>query len=454
MSQKVTGISSLPQGKNTPTTDPTRPMLAIDPLNELLFETVDEVVQDELEKSQQNAVAPTLQGRVSDPSTPPRQHRISRLLDPQTPSDDDETGDSVSQRSNQSSPGFTTSSEGLNKSQFGFVTPESSPHKTAPKKTPDSAEAEQSLRAIIDDHHPGYDLSPDSKDAFQGALRKVKQWQSPHKAKDSVRRYLGAALEQTGAATEVPSPALLGRRLIFATHNCDDIMGDWTTRLAKDLRFSFLDAKHLEDLEDNGGFHICGADHPRDRWVILRRTNLMTGVWCGRVCEEGRLNEIRKKFSSFVPRKMNLEHYQSLIAAAINTPACKIAQQSNRRLYRVVDGNNSFVVECYIQEEGTRIRSAMPVFHYEVWNGKDNSFQVHYSYKWSLADNDPLINCVHEVVYAQLFDLLKRCPDAIVYETDDKIIVDVGLLYNSEFPKYGRCPIDQGLLVEISKKLL
>ena len=107
-----------------------------------------------------------------------------------------------------------------------------------------------------------------------------------------------------------------------------------------------------------------------------------------------------------------------------------------------------------MQDEGTLIRSAIPVFHYEVYNGKDKSFKVEYSSKWSLADDDLLICTSHEVVYAQLLELLEKCPEAAIYENDEKIIVDVGFLHNTEHPKYGSCPIDQGLLVEISKKLL
>ena len=425
-----------------------QPSFDIIPTDGSTLQEIDRVAAQQL-RSDDDSSPRSLQGRVTPPSTP-RPARISRFFDLQTSSDDNEVGDADSQRSNQSSPGFTTSSDSLNKS--GFYTP--SPRKAVSKKTPSSEEAVKSLSTIIDDHHPGYDLSPRSHTTFQGALRKVNQWKSPHKPKEQVRAFFRDALVQTGSTTEVPSPSVVGRRLVFSTHNLDDIDSQWTTDLAKSLRFSILDAKHLKDLENNGGFHICGADHPRDCSVILRRTNLLTGVWCGRVCKEGSLNEIRKKFSSFVPRQMKLEHYQFLIAQAINTPGCKIAQQDNRRLYRVVDGKNSFVIECYFQEEGTRIRSAIPVFHLEVYNGKDKSFIIEYSSKWSLSEKDPLICTSHEVFYDQLFDLLRTCPDAVVYETDDKIIVDVGVLYNTEHPKYGTCPIDQGLLVEISKKLL
>jgi hypothetical protein len=304
---------------------------------------------------------------------------------------------------------------------------------------------------VIDGNDLGFDLSPYSKQAFTLALRKAKEWQTPHKAKEDVRRSFTEALKRSGSTTEVPSPVGIGRRLVFAAVDTDALMGEWTKQIAIDLRFSFLDVKHLKDLERQGGFHICGADHPRDGCVVERRTNLLTGVWCGRVCQAGNLTKTLKKFSSFVPRQMNLEQYQSLIAHAINTPDCKIAEEGNRRLYRVVDGKNTFVVECYLQEQGTVIRSAIPVFHYEVYNGKDKSFQVQYSSKGSLADNDPLISTSYEVVYAQLLELLKGCPDAIVYNTDDKIVVDLGLLYNTQHPKYGSCPIDQGLLVEIPK---
>jgi len=215
-----------------------------------------------------------------------------------------------------------------------------------------------------------------------------------------------------------------------------------------------LDARHLSDLESkDGGFHICPENHPRDAFVRQRRTSLLTGVWCGKVFDETNPAKIRKEFTSFVPRKMSLQHYQSLIALAIDNDSCKIAQQNNRRLYRVDDTDNSFVIECYFQEEGTRIRSAIPVFHYEVYNGTDTSFTVRYSYKHSLEEGNPVFLYNFEVVYSQLFELLQTYQDPLPYEMDDKIIVDIGKLYNSN-PKYGRCPIEQGILVEIPKKSL
>ncbi len=427
-----------------------RPIFNFIPIAEDTLTEIDRIAE---ERTVVDASRPSpLQGRVSPCPT------ISSWMATLTPdgSEDDETVDSESQMSGRSSPEFQVSTGSLNSSSgfsTPFITPESSPRKAASNKIPNTPEAVRLLTTVIEGHHPGYELSPDSKADMTSALRKVKQWQSPHEAKDNVRRSLAEALERSGSTTEVSSPLVVGRRLVFAATETDDIMGDWTTCLAVDLRFSFLDVKHLRDLERQGGFHICSADHPRDGCVIQRRTNLLTGVWCGRVCGKGDLTKTLKNFTSFVPRQMNLEHYQSLIAHAINTPACKIAGESNRRLYRIVDGKNTFVVECYLQEQGTRIRSAIPVFHYEVFNGKDKSFRIQYSYKWSLADNDPLICTSYEVVYAKLFELLEKCPEAIVNETDDKIIVDVGLLYNTPHPKYGSsCPIDQGLLVEISRK--
>jgi len=321
-----------------------------------------------------------------------------------------------------------------------FDTPNSSPSKLT--ENPDTPQALNTLSAVMDKHHPGYDLSPTSKAAFKGALEKVNAWESPYKAKDKARQLFGAKLLQTESITEIHSP-IVPRRLIFAAHDYEDVMGSWTTDLAKGLGFCFLDVKHLTDLEKNSGFHICGKDHPRNHSVIKRRTNIWTDVWCGQVCEEENPLKIQKNFSSFIPQNMDLKHYQSLLSQAINTPNCKIAQQDNRRLYRL---DNTFVVECYVQDEGTRIKSAIPVFHYEVYNKKDEQFRVVYL----CQDNVNCPECIgtYDVSYEKLFDLLPTCSEkTIVYDTEDKRIVDVALLFND-------CPIEKGILVEIPKELL
>ncbi len=346
-------------------------------------------------------------------------------------------------------------------SSNSFFTPISSP-KPSPEKNPDTPEALKIILNVLDSQELGSNLTFDIKKDFTRAHKKINQT-SPYKPKDDARKFFSETLTQTGSITEVPYSGPVRRRLFTTENYNDDIGGDWSRKLSQTFNFSFLDVKHLTDLEKSGGFHICEADHSRDRSVIHRRTNLSTGVWCGQVCEEGNLHIILKKFSSFVPRVINLEDYKVLISQALNAEDCKIAEQDNRRLYRVVDKrkafvidrevdeNRTFVIECYIQEEGTLIKSAMPVFHYEVYNGKDQDFQVRYCYQESLAD--PVKLCAYNVVFKELFELLREYPAAAVYTTKDKLIVDVGILYN-KCPKYGTCPIEKGLLVEIPKELL
>jgi hypothetical protein len=210
---------------------------------------------------------------------------------------------------------------------------------------------------------------------------------------------------------------------------------------------SFLDAKHIENLEHAGGFHVCPEGHLRDASVQSRRINLTTGVWCGKVFELNDSQKVLKPFSSFVPRNITLERYKILIAEAQGNDDREIARQGNRRLYEIVDGENRFMTECYLQLSDTLIRSAIPIFHYEVYEGIEASFDIHYSFKLTKDGDDPLKQLTYKVVYKTLFELLQTKPEAIVYNIDEKIIVDVGLLFEN-------CPIDQGLLVEISKEFL
>jgi hypothetical protein len=147
---------------------------------------------------------------------------------------------------------------------------------------------------------------------------------------------------------------------------------------------------------------------------------------------------------------MTKEQYDVLISNTINDDRCKIVAEGNRRLYRL-DGKG-LLVEMYFKDNGAIVRSAIPQFHYEVYRGKEKDFTIEYYDQFSL--NDPRRVCTYTVNYEQLFELLLKDPAAVVYKiNDDKIIVDVGVLYDRN-PKYGSCSIAQGLLVEIDRNLL
>lgn len=319
------------------------------------------------------------------------------------------------------------------------------------EKTPDTPAAINGFETVLAKNELGYDLTPTSKATFSAAVKRIDRLISPEEAKEAARCLFRDKLLEGGSTEKIES--VHPRRLVFSTTNREDISCDWATDAAKALKIKILDAAHLNDLGQKGGFHVCGRGHPRDAYVKLRRTNLLTGVWCGVVYDNKDQTKIAKKFSSFIPREMAFGDYKILIANALNSDDCKIAQQDNRGLYRVINGDNSFVIECYFQEKGTQVASAFPVFHYEVYTGESLSFEVPYTYKGSLADNDPIIECTYEVIYEQLFELLKTCREAIVYDMEDKIVVDLGKLYRGN-GKYGLCPIEEGLLVEIPKKFL
>ncbi len=347
-----------------------------------------------------------------------------------------------------SSSGYQSSTDSLSSSNF--FTP---PHTPEKKKPMNSPQALKTLKNVMENNDPSNDIISKDSGEVDAALKTLSQRGSPDKSKNVARQLFKEVIEKTGTVKEVPSPEVVGRRLIFATNDYESVMGNWTISVAKELRFSFIDERHLIDLERLGGFHICGPNHPRDRFVTKRRTNIWTDVWCGQVCKEGDLNNILKQFTSFVPRDMSLAHYNSLISNAINTPSFKIAEQNNRRLYKLIDEkHNLFVVELYFQEQYTRIKSAIPIFHYEVYNKIDTSFRVVYLCQETVDDNVCIAD--YDVSYEKLFKLLKTCNEAIVYDTEDKIIVDVGLLFSTPNQDYDVCPIEKGVLVEIPKAFL
>ena len=147
---------------------------------------------------------------------------------------------------------------------------------------------------------------------------------------------------------------------------------------------------------------------------------------------------------------MSFDEFKVLLSEMLNNDTLKIAQQDNRRLYRIVDGDNSFVIECYFHLEGTWIRSAMPLFHYEVYNGIDKFFNLHYSTQKSLED--VLVKEIYKISYATLFKLIKKHPETTIYDMHEKIIVDAGILFCKE--KGLKCPFEKGVYVEIPKKFL
>ncbi len=418
-----------------------------------VFRAANEISEGEDSASSTNSTPRSLNNRVAVqvtlPITPPRaavQMRSRFFAD-----SSDGTGEEDSDHTVSSLNASTDSPHRGNP----FITPDISPVKVVQKTTPNTPQAVVDLTSLLDSNHPGDNLTRQETATFNAAMRKAKQWVSPHDAKNAVRRSLGAALERTGSATAIPSAANnTSRRLVFASAAPDELKSEWSLEAAQVFKVNILDAKHLEELEKQGGFHICGAGHPHDELVKARRTNPVTGVWCGQVFDPENPAEIKKKFSSFVPRQMDLSQYQILIAQAIRNDNCKIAQQNNRRLYQIQDIANPFVIECYFQEGGTIIRTAIPVFHYQVYNGTDTSFTVRYIYKHSLDEGNPELTYEHTVIYWQLFELLKTCDEAIVYDMDDKIVVDLGRLYKNCPKTCTKCPIDQGFLVEIPRKFL
>jgi hypothetical protein len=402
--------------------------------------------EDESASSSNSTPRHSLQNRVEVQVTPPRaavQIR-SRFFADSTDGEDSDRADSS----------LTVSTDSTPKNNR-FISPNVSPGNFAQKNTPDTPQAVEDLTGLLDNNHPGDHLTRADSAKFNAAMKAAKKWVSPNDAKNIVRKSLGQALEKTGSATAIPTAANhTSRRLVFSSPKPDLLMNEWSLEASQVLKVNILDAPHLQELEKQGGFHICGIGHRLDEFVKARRTNPVTGVWCGQVFDPKNPTIIKKKFSSFVPRIMTLEHYQILIAQAIRDDSCKIAQQDNRRLYRIRDIDNSFVIECYFKEGGTIIRSVMPVFHYQVYNGKDPSFTVHYSYKHSLEEGNPEFLYDFEVVYSQLFELIKQYPEKKAYDMDDKIVVDLGKLYKNCPKHYNKCPIDQGFLVEISKKFL
>lgn len=371
--------------------------------------------------------APSLQGRVSTPTTPEKKQKSWADL-------------SSSGENFEGSGDDSGSTSGFNSS---FSTP--SPVKI--KKELTTPEALQALETVMASQDPGFDLTPSSDKTMRQAVEKLDDLNSPYRSqqKARVRGSFSAALVRNGS-TEIPSP--LVQRRLFSTSNPADISGKWTAVLAKSLDVNFLDEMHIKDLEDEGGFHVCPAEHPRDASVKYRRINLLTGVWCGKIFDLDDPQKVVKSFSSFVPRDMTLKRYQVLIAEAQGNDEREIARQGNRRLYEVVDGKNRFMIECYLKFSETLIRSPIPIFHYEIYEGTEKSFEVDYSFKLTRDGDDPQKQMTYTVFYETLFELLPAKPHAIVYNTDEKIIVDLGLLFGKE------CPIDKGLLVEISKEFL
>jgi hypothetical protein len=413
---------------------------------EQINKATSEQEEDDSASSSADSTPRDLQNRVEVQVTPPRSavQIRSRFFADSTDGEDSERADSS----------LTVSTDNTPKNNR-FITPHVSPVNFGPKTTPDTPQAVTDLIGLMDNNHPGDNLTRQDRATFTAAIRRAQQWKSPNDAKNVVRQSLGTAIEKTGSATAIPTAAThAGRRLVFSSMALDELKSEWSLEAAQVFKVNILDAKHLQEIQKQGGFHICGRGHPLDAFVRARRTNPVTGVWCGQVFDPENPRIIKKKFSSFIPRMMTLEHYENLIGQAIRDDSCKIAQQDNRRLYRIQDIDNSFVIECYLQEGGTIIRSAIPVFHYQVYNPADTSFTVHYSYKHSLEEGNSELLYDFEVIYGQLFELLKECPDALVYDMDDKIVVDLGKLYKNCPKHYRKCPIDQGFLVEIPKRFV
>jgi len=427
------------------------PPLELDPQPSAATEMIDKLAEEKA-KQKANSNTSDLKDRVTTP------RKTSSILDPQTPNKTDDSegtpGSSPSNNSDGTPQDINTSFSLPSFDKSPYSNPGTPDHSTSatPAATPSSKTptAVTRLLDVIDKNDPTCDLSPRSRKTLDAGIKKLDEVKTPARKNEyttRIRERLGKTLIATGASQVSPS---CQQRLVFSCTLVQELRDSWTTFLAHRVDVTILDAKHFQDLEDDGGFHICPAGHQRDASVHFRRTNIETGVWCGKVFDSDRPTKPLKKFSSFIPRTMTKEQYDVLISNTINDDRCKIVAEGNRRLYRL-DGKG-LLVEMYFKDNGAIVRSAIPQFHYEVYRGKEKDFTIEYYDQFSL--NDPRRVCTYTVNYEQLFELLLKDPAAVVYKiNDDKIIVDVGVLYDRN-PKYGSCSIAQGLLVEIDRNLL
>ncbi len=439
---------------------PTNPLIPVSELDPEALETLK--MMDELVKKQPKEISPpttprALTGRalaLTSPSSPEKESL------PTTPVKTESKFLALSPASEES-PDSTPEKTPPRKSKFFAAdsssdnTPESTPEKKI-AVSPGSALMPQTptdlkiAKGIIGTNDPKFNLMPKDRQRLEKGLKCLNELKSPQHSQQvaAVRTLVTQALGRNSPVLEVRSP-LAPRNLMLAIENCAD--ESWITPTLKPSGTLLLDRTHHTRFINGSGKHICPIGDPLDNRILKRRINLDTGIWCGMITTANQ----EEKFSSFIPRTMTEEKYYALLQKTLANENFCIARAENKGLYTVHGEGFHFCIEVYSREEGTMIRSAFPIFHHESYNGKQKTLKIEIGHKWSIEEKDPVVRLPYEISYKVILDhakALKEGAEAIQYETDSTLIVDVNLLVGSN-PNYS-CPIPRGVLVSIPKRFI
>jgi hypothetical protein len=206
----------------------------------------------------------------------------------------------------------------------------------------------------------------------------------------------------------------------------------------------------LKKIDVMPSFPFCPADQIHMFYNLIIHST--TQVWLGMDGNNGRVGQI----SFFLPPQIDENLFKTQLEQALTSGNGCIVHQGNKGLFHLDINGTCFDVEVTLLNG--KIHTVQPVFHFEKYDPTKESIRVAYLSR-SFA-GDPTNQCVYELSSSKLIDLVKahfsapsfKCP--IVYETEDTLFVDVGIL-DENCPFKGNTSEDKfpskGLIIAILK---
>ena len=397
----------------------------------------------------------SLEDRTS-PFSSPKPSRTAKGASKWFDSEDDSTPETTPQKT----PTAPQKSKLWGNYNYGDSSTESSPSKSGPN-TPKNAGTPTDIatpsplkdaKEVIRESDTSCNILRGDQQVLDRGLQCLIDLESPQRTiqvTSMQRLFVDALNRSVSPAQEIPRPSAR-RNLSLAISNSGEVAG-WVKSALGRTELVLLDRDHHIKFQNGSGKHILTENDVLSDKIIKRFTHRTTGIWCGCITTA---SDPVGKFSSFIPRIMPEMGYYSLVTDAILDKTKTIARAENKGLYLIKNGQHDICIQVYFSSEGREIRSAFPIFHYEVYNGNNS----HLSIPMDCQDNAtaPCISISFERPYAYLLSKvkgLKTGDEAIQYETEEMRIVDIALLIGEQ-DEFGPCPFERGIFVSFPKKLL
>src|SRR5579863_7865218 len=103
---------------------------------------------------------------------------------------------------------------------------------------------------------------------------------------------------------------------------------------------------------------------------------------------------------------MTEQEYLTLISEALSQKERIIAQGANKALLILRDEKNPLYVQIYTEQNGHKVNSAFPIFHYEEYLEKSTTLKIEMDYQASM--HGPMTKKLIEIPYEAILKEVKK----------------------------------------------